>query len=290
MKYGRVLLASAALVALPAVSIGCSGAEHAPQSTADAKSKAPVGVATHGVVKLAGDALGEVPLRSDQRTAIEKLATDVDAAHVRTADGRRELMNALADQIEAGTIDPAALQPKLERVGAESTTARKADADALDRLHAILDTEQRDAFVTALRARMKGKQGGAHGEHFGNLRHLMDELQLSEEQRTKIHEALRGAHHEGQGQDAAATGGRPEHRRGGKHGRGHGKHHGGSAFESFRGDDFDANAMLARGGQARAAMGGRFVHLAEAIVPILTPAQRKIVADKLRASAAGREP
>jgi Spy/CpxP family protein refolding chaperone len=285
MKGARFFVASAVVAALCLGSIGCSGGvEHNPQTTADARSKAPIGATTHGVVKLVGEALGEVPLRADQRTALERLAVDVDAAHAKTEAGRRELMVALADQIEAGRLDRAALQPKLDRVSAEWTSVRKTDADALDRLHAILDGEQRDAFVTALKGRMKARHG-EHGEHgddrvqrFGGMHQLMGELNLTDEQRTRIQDALRDMRRAKEGEEP----GNPPHKRGaGRHKRGHG----GGGFEAFRSDDFEASHMLARGDHARGMMSGRFLGVAETILPILTPAQRKIVADKLRAGA-----
>ncbi len=59
------------------------------------------------------------------------------------------------------------------------------------------------------------------------------------------------------------------------------------ALESFRSDKFDATAAAPPPElRARAAIGSaRFIGIAEKVLPILTPDQRKIAADKLRAMA-----
>src|SRR5690349_8321288 len=93
----------AALAVVPATVVACGGSVEAPQTAAGA-TKAPVGTNTHGFVKVAGEALGEVPLRTEQRTELEKIATEADQRHAAMADGRKDLANTIADQIEKGTI------------------------------------------------------------------------------------------------------------------------------------------------------------------------------------------
>src|SRR5687768_9985930 len=107
----------AALAVVPASVVACGGSVEAPQTAGT--SKAPVGSNTHGFVKVAGEALGEVPLKNEQRTELEKIAADADQRHASMADGRKELANAIADQIEKGAIDKSALQPKIDRVVAD---------------------------------------------------------------------------------------------------------------------------------------------------------------------------
>jgi Spy/CpxP family protein refolding chaperone len=230
-----------------------------------------------------GEALGEVSLRPEQRTELEKLAVAADARHAAMADGKKDLMLALADQVEKGSIDKAALQPKIDRIVADLEKGRPDDAAALARMHAILDPEQRGAFVDALESRFKGKHGhhkgggekaegevSSHGGLHG-LKQLAEDLKLTDDQRSQIKDALRSAH-EGHSFKEA-------HER-----MGAGK----KALESFRSDTFDPKAVTPPPEtlRAQAAIGsGRFIGLAEKVVPILTPEQRKIAAEKVRAMA-----
>jgi len=295
MKNVRSLVYVVALAALSTGSLaalGCGGTVEQPQTQASAAQKAPVAPQTHGMVKMFGEALGEVALRPDQRTELEKLAVTTDARHAAMADGKKELMLAIADQVEKGSIDKAALQPKIDRIVADLEKGRPEDSAALARMHAILDPEQRKAFVDALESKLKGKHhGGAHhgekhgekgeaaekGEHRGRMggmhamKQLADDLKLTDDQKSQIKDAMKGAH---EGHSF-----REMHER-----MGEGK----KALESFRTDKFDANAAAPPPEtlRARAAIGsGRFVGLAEKVLPILTPDQRKIAAEKLRAMA-----
>src|SRR5436190_598301 len=85
--------------------LACGGSVEQPQTTASALSKAPVGANTHGIVKLAGDALGEVALRPDQRSEIEKLVNDAEARHAPMVERKKEVVLAFADQVEKGVVD-----------------------------------------------------------------------------------------------------------------------------------------------------------------------------------------
>src|ERR1700723_3665958 len=109
----RRTLVSLALVLAPAA-LGCGGTVSSePPATAEtATTRAPVAVNAHGPVKLFGDALGDVPLTTSQRAAVEQMATDAEARHAQVRTARQDLMTTLASQVEAGAIDRAALAPK----------------------------------------------------------------------------------------------------------------------------------------------------------------------------------
>src|SRR5262249_1012851 len=157
-----------------------------PQTTASAATKAPVATTSHGVVRMVGEALGEVPLRADQRATIEKLAQEAEDRHTPMVSGRRQLMLAFADQIETGTIDKAALEAQIDRVMADLEKTRAQDRAAIVKLHDVLDADQRNAFVDALEKQMKAKQGEAFDRMGGvaRLKHLADELKLTDDQRS----------------------------------------------------------------------------------------------------------
>ena len=285
------VVALSALSASTLAAIGCGGSVEQPQTQASAGQKAPVAPQTHGVVKMFGEALGEVALGPDQRTELEKLAVTADARHAAMADGKKDLMLAIADQIDKGSIDKAALQPKIDRIVADLEKRRPEDSAALTRMHAILDPEQRNAFVDALESRFKGKHhGGGHhgekgpkgeaaekGEHRGRMggmhamKQLADDLKLTDDQKSQIKDVLKGAH---EGHSFREMGER----------MGEGK----KVLESFRTDKFDASSAAPPPEtlRARAATGSsRFIGIAEKVLPILTPDQRKIAADKLRGMA-----
>jgi Spy/CpxP family protein refolding chaperone len=277
----------AALAVVPATVVACGGSVEAPQTAAGA-TKAPVGTNTHGFVKVAGEALGEVPLRTEQRTELEKIATEADQRHASMADGRKDLANTIADQIEKGTIDKAALQPKIDRVVADFEKVKPADQQAIARVHQILDADQRNAFVDALEKKLHEAREHHEGKHggFGHMMKLADDLKLTDAQRDQIKTVLKDAHKD----HAGGPHGGEWHR-----GEGWKAHEGGPkhGLEAFRSDKFDANAMAGPHGgdvKERAAEGTtRMLTLAEKILPILTPEQRKIAADKLRAMSANGE-
>jgi Spy/CpxP family protein refolding chaperone len=284
----RTLALTLAVAAGSLAAVGCSGTDQKqPQTSASAATKAPIGQNTHGVVKLVGEALGEVSLRPDQRAELEKLAQAAEARHAAMVDGRKELMTALADQVEKGAIDRAALQPKIERLVADHDKVRPEDAAALAKMHQLLDADQRNAFVDALEAKLhEGMKHGRHGETgahhergFARMKQLADDLKLTDEQRDQIKAVLKEAHaagrHEHMGEIRAKM----------MQGR--------KGLEAFRTDKFDPNAVapaMQGGARERLAEGtGKMLGVAEKVLPILTPEQRKIAADKLRQMAQSGE-
>ncbi|MEA2750625.1 MAG: periplasmic protein CpxP/Spy [Myxococcales bacterium] len=296
MKNVRTILFAVSLGTLTVGSVaavGCGGSVEQPQTQtqASAVSKAPIAPQTHGVVKVFGDALGEVALRPDQRTELEKLAASAEQRHVAMADGKKDLMLAVADQIEKGTIDRSALQPKIDRIIADLEKGRPEDTASLARMHAILDPEQRNAFADALEAKFKnghhgGKRGGEKSEHgakgeagdhaggpkgMHGMMQLAEDLKLTDDQKSQIKDALKAGH---EGHSFREMYDRMSE--------------GKKVLESFRSDKFDANVATPAPEKLRerAAIGtSRALGVAEKILPILTADQRKIAAEKLRTMA-----
>jgi len=103
------------------------------------------------------------------------------------------------------------------------------------------------------------------------MKQLAEDLKLTDDQKSQIKDVLKS--------------GREGHSWKEMHAR---MSEGKKTLESFRGGTFDANAAAPPPEtlRARAAIGsGRFIGIAEKVLPILTPEQRKIAADKLRARA-----
>jgi Spy/CpxP family protein refolding chaperone len=286
MKLVRTLAFSLSVAGVSAFALACGGSVEQPQTTASAATKAPVGADAHGVVKLVGSALGDVALRPEQRTDVDKLVAEAEARHAPLASGRKELVAAFADQVEKGTIDRAALQPKIDKVAADLDAVRAEDRAALTKLHGLLDASQRGAFVDALEARMKAKHGERGERGFGKLKQLADDLKLTDEQKSQLREVFHGARKNGreafkQWRDQHGPG---AHDKGGPHG-------GKRMLEAFRDDKLDLDKTFpTQNSKEMVQLGSeRMTSFAEKVLPILTPDQRKIAADKLRSMSDGEE-
>ncbi len=283
-----------ALAPVSASLVACSGATEQPHTSASAVTKAPLGETTHGAVHVVGAALGDVALRADQRAKLETILKDADARHASSSGPRKELVLAFADQVERGSIDRAALAPKIDAAKAGGQKVRPEDLAALDQVHAILDKEQRAAFVDALEDHIKDAWRGkrAHGGKEGHggkdapagmwrMKQMAERLQLTDAQKDQIKEKMKAQHaaHE-------KGGGKGEHGKRGRHG---GLRQAKQALESFKNDDFKAQSLgdaLGGGADKGSAHLTRMIDVAEAVLPVLTPEQRKIAAEELRGFAA----
>jgi Spy/CpxP family protein refolding chaperone len=153
---------------------------------------------------------------------------------------------------------------------------RDDDRAALERMHTILDASQRAKFVDALQARFEANKG-EHKGHHGEMKQWAEDLKLTDAQRSQIKDAMRA-----QWKSAHA---------GGEQGEGHPvtemkahKQNAQKVLEAFKGDRFvmdevspkkDTHAMATK-------MSGHMIQMAETVMPILTPEQRTIAAQKLR--------
>jgi hypothetical protein len=274
----------------------CSGSQSVGEPTATAPtgaSVAPINVVVHGRTKFVVDALAQVPLRADQRATIEQMAKDSELRGEPARKAREQLVLAVADQIQAGTIDHTALQPKIDAVAAAHETARPGDRVAFEKLHELLTPEQRVAFVTALQA--EPHQGQAQGEGRGGRMHKWAaEIGLTQDQQDQIKQKLQARW---QGHVATAVVGTDEQKGDAvKDGRmvwqGHKMHEQWkNTLEAFKTDKFsmDAVAPVQDGKPMAHEFAGHMLGMVEAALPVLTPDQRSAAASKLRARAANLE-
>jgi len=263
-------------VALAAPVFGCGGAAaNAQAASPEPTARAPVAQNAHGPLKVVGEALGDVPLTAAQRTRIEQLAADSDARHGDARAARKDLSLALAAQVQAGRIDRAALAPKVDALSAALGKAQPADRASIEQLHAILGADQRVAFVDALEAHLGENMGGWRGKH--PLKQWADDLKLSDDQKKQIRAAIQGHFAGGPGHE----GGRGEHAHG-PGGEGHQR--GAKILAAFKQDRFVMDEVLPPKDIAKevAHMSDRFLGIAEAVLPLLTPEQRNLAAQKLR--------
>jgi Spy/CpxP family protein refolding chaperone len=209
---------------------------------------------------LVGAALKLDSLTPQQRGQVEQLAAARKAAAVPVRQADAQLLTALAQQVESGNVDRAALAPQLAAEQNAAMGEVRVDQVTLAQLHSILTPEQRSQLVDKLEARMgqKGEGGraakGKRGEGFGRLG-------LSSDQKAQIKANLQVS--------------RPARPEGG--GKGQFK----ASLESFRGDSFSPTAMGRPMNE-----GMREVRRATAMAPVLSATQRSTVADRLRSRAA----
>jgi Spy/CpxP family protein refolding chaperone len=101
---------------------------------------------------------GTLDLRPEQEKAVRAIVSEAEERHAAVREARRDLMTKLADQIEQGKIDECALEKEIEELAAAKTRAKKGDRDAMEKLHAILDPEQRSKFVDEVKQRFEKKE------------------------------------------------------------------------------------------------------------------------------------
>lgn len=265
----RSLLALSLVLAAPALGCGGSVTSEPPQAADTATTKAPVALGAHGPVKLLGEALGDVPLTAAQRAQIEHLATDAEARHTGERAARKDVMNVLAAQVQAGQLDPAALQPKIDALVAAMQKAQPGDRAAFEQLHAILDPQQRSAFVDAVKARIGARMAEVRDKR--PMKQWAEDLKLSDDQRTQIKSAIMDRMH------AQADAGRA------RDDWKQAKHHGEAVMAAFEQNRFVMDEVSPpRDVQAQVAKTtGHVLGIVEAALPVLTPEQRVLAAQKI---------
>jgi Spy/CpxP family protein refolding chaperone len=208
---------------------------------------------------LLGAALRLDSLTPDQRASIEQLIAQRRTARTPVRQADAQVLEVLAHQVEQASIDPSGLAPTLTAEKTAATAELGVERDTLNRLHSILSPAQRGALVDGVEAHVRSFRqdhadagvgaapGGGHDGHG---------LGLTPDQRAQIAANLRAEGLPGQMGQARAM------------------------LEAFRGDAFDASSYL------HAIVPGEHAeHLAQAMVPVLTPAQRAQFANRLRTRA-----
>jgi Spy/CpxP family protein refolding chaperone len=219
------------------------------------------------------DTLGVSP---EQRDDVEKIRSRLYDAMEPARAADRNLLNVLADGLDAASFDATKVDAAVTQVADVSGASHEASTAALNDLHAALTPPQRAALVDKVASHWAVWQrendaevdstSGA-GER-GHLAALTIELGLRPDQVEKIRgplaDRLRGAPRIDPQQIAA-------------HVRAFG--------DAFRGETFDART-LATGTAANVRLVSwgavHLVHVVEAMSPVLDPGQRATLAQKLR--------
>lgn len=192
-------------------------------------------------------------LTAEQRSAIEQLVQQRRAANVPVRQADAQVLTVLAQQVEQAQVDPQGLAASLGAEQSAATSAGAIDRDTLNQLHALLTTAQRQQVVDAVRAQ-RSETRHRHHERGAKLA----KLGLSPQQKAQVEANLRAE-------------------RDGNRGA---QHPGAGMLDAFRGDSFDAGAWV-----HTRVRGERAERFAQAVVPVLNPAQRAKLASELRARA-----
>ena len=227
------------------------------------------------LIALSLDTLGVPP---EQRTAVEKIRSDLHARMEPARAAEQRLVATLADGLAAANLDAASVDAAVARVVVAAAKVHDASADALNELHAVLTPAQRAALVEKVEAhwavwqKANAEETGPRNPDHGQLAMLATDLDLTRDQVDQIRAGL------GEGMKAVP---RLDLQEIATHLRAFG--------DAFRGDKFDARVLTtANGANAHLAGWGaaRLAHFIEAVSPVLTPDQRARFVERLREHAA----
>jgi Spy/CpxP family protein refolding chaperone len=265
-SLARFALASALVLGTASLAACAGSTAETPAAASAGATLAPVAQSSHGIVHVVGEALGQVPLRPDQRAQLEQLAQEADQRHQTVGAARKELMEAIALQIESGKIDRAALQPRIDAAADAWNTVRPADRAAFEKVHTILDADQRAKFVDALRTAMRANHEKGHGHE--HLKQMATDLNLTDAQISQIRDVMKDEFHKNGGRQSWA-----EHRE-----------RAAKVAEAFKSDRFvmDEVAPAPNARDKANEMSTKIINVAEKVLPILTAEQRSMAAQKLR--------
>jgi hypothetical protein len=180
---------------------------------------------------------------------------------------KRDVLMALADEVEAGKVDAGALKSKTGRFVDAAVDASPVVRGALEKIHDTLDASQRKEFVSNFRAAMK-KHGGMMNRK-ATIDELSSTLNLTDDQKQKIADVL--------GPDSVAADvarARVE-----------------LVLAAFPGDRFKLDDLLAPASSEREraqALADRIVDVAAKVTDVLTPDQRKTAAQRIRDRVSGK--
>jgi Spy/CpxP family protein refolding chaperone len=231
-----------------------------------------------GIGMLIGMSVRDLDLSAEQKTAVEKIRTDMQPKMASARAASRDLSNLLADGVSAGSVDKAKVDKAIDKLVTQTRAMQAASQDALGKLHAVLTPPQRAALVDKLGENWE-KWKAAHGQDekeekenkTGYLLSLVRELNLSQDEATKIKAAFQAK--------MKAAPQEHEHKEVQEHLQKFGT--------AFKADKFDPKAVSSEKADAHMAKWGatRRAMFLEAAAPVLTADQRTKLADKIRADA-----
>ncbi len=226
-----------------------------------------------GVTQFIAMSLDTLGTNEAKRPRIEKLRSDLNACMAPARDIEGRLLLACAEGVAAGAIEAPKVEALIHQLTAAATDVRACSLDTLNRIHAILSPEEREALVDKVGAhwevwRKTNQDAEATGGERGSwLASLNAEVNLSADQIEKMSAALRRAH---AGQTLPFDPTKVEAHL--------------AAFEvAFVAPTFDARLVVANADSHLATHGSqRMVTFYQTVTPLLTPAQRTKLSEDLR--------
>jgi Spy/CpxP family protein refolding chaperone len=227
-----------------------------------------------GVALLIAMSLDTLGVSSDQQAAVEKTRADLHSRMEPAHAAEQSLVAALADGVASANLDSAKIDAAVARVTAAAGAVHDASTDALNSLHRVLTSPQREALVDKVEAhwavwqRTNAEEPGPTYPNDGHVATLAMSLGLNAEQVDTIRAGL--------GDHARALP-RLDPQEIANHLHAFG--------DAFRSEKFDAKALPTASSANAHMVGWGAAHLArfvETISPVLTPDQRAQFAQKLR--------
>lgn len=213
----------------------------------------------HGFVQLIDEALAQSNLQEQQARTLSQIGQQVDAKTAAVHDARRDLMLALAQQMEAGQINRQALEPQVRALVSAKDQAGPAMKQALEQIHQTLNPEQRKAFADALersvQQRMQMHESGQW------LNQWTQELGLNEQQKQQVQTILNQLKPVAEQHHAQFN----------------------KVLSSFRGQSFNIEQIVPTQEAHKQAQDSveRMIGIAQQVSQVLTPQQRALAARKI---------
>jgi Spy/CpxP family protein refolding chaperone len=213
-----------------------------------------------GIVELVEEALSGIDLSPQQKDELQKLGADVHE-HVGDVDkAKRDLLLDLAKGIESGQIDESTLKPDEDKVDRAAEAASPDLRGAFQKLHDVLDADQRKQFVSGFRDAIGKREPKLDTK--AQVDELAKNLSLTDDQKEKISGILE--------EDKAAndeTRGRLD-----------------KVLDAFASDSFSIDEVLPEGSVKERAdkMMHHIVDQTRKVVDVLTPEQRAKAAKAIR--------
>lgn len=238
-----------------------------------------------GVVALIAMSLRDLDLSADQKTAVEKIRSDLLAKMEPARTAEQNLAGVLADGVAAGAVDRAKADAAIDQVVAQTQALHGTTLDAMNKLHAALTPAQRATLVAKLQEHFeKWKEANGHEDEQGQHRSgyvlaLVRDLSLSQDEAQQIKDNFRKL----LAASAPAAGQKTPNVQDHQHKEVTDQL---QAFgTAFKADKFDARSLKgASAASGRMAKWGatRMARFFEAAAPILTADQRAKLAQMIR--------
>jgi Spy/CpxP family protein refolding chaperone len=197
-------------------------------------------------------------LTPTQKSQIQALIEQKNAANAGVRAAHEQLLDALADAVSAGTVNSVALAPKVQTVVAAIQAAEPTDRSLLENLHSILTPVQRTFLASQMESQIQMESSRQGGDDEGHLGWISKKLGLTSTQQSQAEMNYRTYY------EAIDPGARAEMRQERM-----------QMLEAFKGDSFVMSQLMPpRGADDIQRWVNHVVVVAAATAPVLTPDQR----------------